>query len=245
MYFFCLRARVNAIRRRGEIWNYKAVKAFLWKDRSVDLSPGNLSRLSSQSREVRDYDTHYELKISTVWYGHKSDVRLHMPLWPYAFRFSGAHERDTRVLVFPHAQGGHPNVTVPSETAISFCACSRLILCFCMCVSVYTMASEELRLWRQSPAHIFAGLNLSGCTLYKHNKAPLHRGFCYTWLNVYVWITEYECKNIGVLSYIPGVSLKVSWWSALSEIGCLQGISCADKHPLIFLAMIMKVIFFK
>ncbi len=37
----------------------------------------------------------------------KSDVRLHMPLWPYTFRFSGAHERDTRVLVFPHAQNVH------------------------------------------------------------------------------------------------------------------------------------------
>lgn len=92
----------------------------------------------------------------------------------HAYLCSHMHRRDI------------PNVTVLSETAILFCACSRLILCFCMCVSVYTMASEELRLWRQSPAHIFAGLNLSGCTLYKHNKAPLHRGFCYMWLNVYV-----------------------------------------------------------
>jgi len=64
-----------------------------------------------------------------------------------------------------------------------------------MCVSVYTMASEELRLWRQSPAHIFAGLNLSGYTLYKHSKAPLHRGFCYKWLDVCVYGQECERMN--------------------------------------------------
>ncbi len=69
--------------------------------------PVSQADFQANPEKWEDYDTRYELKISTVWYDHKSDVRLHMPLWPYTFRFSGAHERDTRVLVFPHAQNVH------------------------------------------------------------------------------------------------------------------------------------------
>lgn len=69
--------------------------------------PVSQADFQANPEKWEDYDTRYELKISTVWYDHKSDVRLHMPLWPYTFRFSGAHERDTRVLVFPHVQSVH------------------------------------------------------------------------------------------------------------------------------------------
>lgn len=67
IYFFRLRASERASESECDLKEGRDLKLQSRENvKSVDLSPSNLSRLSSQSREVRDYDTHYELKISAV-----------------------------------------------------------------------------------------------------------------------------------------------------------------------------------
>lgn len=147
-------------RRGKDLKLQSCVNVFLRKEERVEFEVGFW--LSVTQADFKANPQKMTAAMNSRISAAKSDIRLRMPFWLRAFRFNVADKRGTHtIMLHPHAHSAW------SFRDVTISLSRRWILCVIQADLVCTKASEELGLWRQSPAHIFAGLNLSGCTLYK------------------------------------------------------------------------------